>query len=453
MRAYIIIDLGFGDAGKGLLTDYLARENNADLVVRYNGGAQAAHNVVTPDGRHHTFAQFGSATFISGVRTYLSRYVVIHPTALLVEGTLLQGKGITDAFQRLRISDQAFVITPFHQAANRIREILRADARHGSCGVGVGETVADVILHGQEPVRAADLTQPNILRQKLQLIRQAKKTEMTALLGDVSHDTRLAREFSIFEHEDVIETWIASISPIHEMGLVAPDSLLSDWFQKTDTAIFEGAQGVLLDADHGFHPYTTWSNCTVDNALSLLNEHAPDAEVCKVGVLRAYAVRHGPGPLPTESTLLLPLIQEHNQQDDWQGSVRYGWFDAVLARYALKLVGGVENLAITHMDLLPKLNQWRGCNGYQQWEGMHQTHIDLDIKGRVLQNFLPQNHMSLEQRGAFTDVLMQVYPMMQSCSPSEREVLTSIGELLNRPVNLVSYGPTANDVYTSPTGK
>ena len=93
MRAYVVVDLGFGDAGKGLLTDFLTRHFNAGLVVRYNGGAQAGHNVVAPDGRQHTFSQFGSGTFIPGVKTYLSRHVGIHPGALLVEGDLLAAIG------------------------------------------------------------------------------------------------------------------------------------------------------------------------------------------------------------------------------------------------------------------------------------------------------------------------------------------------------------------------
>src|SRR5664279_3027640 len=102
MRAYIVLDLGFGDCGKGLLTDFLARRTSAGLVVRYNGGAQAGHNVVAPDGRHHTFSQFGSGTFIPGVKTYLSKYVLIHPGALLVEGNILEKLGVRDAFSRLR---------------------------------------------------------------------------------------------------------------------------------------------------------------------------------------------------------------------------------------------------------------------------------------------------------------------------------------------------------------
>ncbi|HEY7215209.1 MAG TPA: adenylosuccinate synthetase, partial [Thermoanaerobaculia bacterium] len=138
MRAFLLVDLGFGDAGKGLLTDFLVRRSGATVVVRYNGGAQAGHNVVTPDGRHHTFAQLGSGSFVAGVRTFLSRHVVVHPTALLAEAAALRAKGVGDALDRVRLSERALVITPFHQAAGRLRELARGAARHGSCGVGVG---------------------------------------------------------------------------------------------------------------------------------------------------------------------------------------------------------------------------------------------------------------------------------------------------------------------------
>ena len=105
--------------------------------------------------------------------------------------------------------------------------------------------------------------------------------------------------------------------------------------QQTETVIFEGAQGVLLDADDGFHPFTTWSRCTAENALELITEMAPGSNAYQIGVLRSYAVRHGPGPLPTETSVLASVVKEHNHTNEWQGAVRYGWFDAVLARYAL----------------------------------------------------------------------------------------------------------------------
>ena len=145
-RVSIVVDLGFGDAGKGLVTDALVRRDGAGLVVRYNGGAQAGHNVVTREGQHHTFAQFGAGSFVPGVRTFLAHPFVLHPTALLVEGDLLRARGVGDIFERLRVSERARVITPFHQAMNRLRELARGEARHGSCGVGVGETVQDLSL-------------------------------------------------------------------------------------------------------------------------------------------------------------------------------------------------------------------------------------------------------------------------------------------------------------------
>ncbi len=109
MRAYIVIDLGFGDAGKGLITDFLVRQTQAGVVVRYNGGAQAGHNVVTPEGVHHTFSQFGSGSFVPGVKTYLSKHMVIHPGALLVEGDVLTQKGVNDIFSRIKIDPQALL--------------------------------------------------------------------------------------------------------------------------------------------------------------------------------------------------------------------------------------------------------------------------------------------------------------------------------------------------------
>jgi adenylosuccinate synthase len=146
--AILIADLGYGDAGKGSIVDYLTRTTGAHTVVRYNGGAQAAHNVITPDGRHHTFAQFGSGTFVRGTRTHLSRFMMVHPLAMLAEERHLRSLGIPDVFHRVSIDREALVTTPFQQSANRLKEIGRGDGRHGSCGMGVGETMSDWLTHG-----------------------------------------------------------------------------------------------------------------------------------------------------------------------------------------------------------------------------------------------------------------------------------------------------------------
>src|SRR5207244_7502212 len=124
-KALLAIGLAFGDCGKGSIVDYLVRRERAHTVVRFNGGPQAGHNVVTPDGRHHTFSQFGSGTFITGVRTLLSRFMLIEPYALLNEAEHLRQIGLPDAMARLSIDARCPIITPAHQAANRLRDAGR----------------------------------------------------------------------------------------------------------------------------------------------------------------------------------------------------------------------------------------------------------------------------------------------------------------------------------------
>lgn len=433
MRAFIIIDLGFGDAGKGLLTDFLARQTGASLVVRYNGGAQAGHNVVTPDGRHHTFAQFGSASFIPGVHTFLTGDVVIHPTALLAEGNLLRLNGLPDIFDRLRISDRSLVITPFHQAANRIRELCRGPHRHGSCGVGVGEAVEEAQAHPHDAIRAGDLSQTGLMRRKLRSLQERKRIELKALVGNGALDLPLAREFSLFERTDVIDRWLTASAPLFALNLVCSDELLSDRLRESQTVIFEGAQGVLLDQDAGFHPYTTWSRTTGRNALEVLHELAPETQAVQIGVVRLHMVRHGPGPLPTEAAFPPSLIQDHNQTGEWQGAVRYGWFDAPLVRYALKVNRGVDALALTHVDTLARLDRWMVCPQY-------------DDGGEVETLLSESPPLSMDRRCDLTRKLMAVRPRLKSVLPDERQVLQQVETQLGQVVNLLSRGPAAGNV-------
>ena len=446
MRAYIILDLGFGDAGKGLLTDFLARHLEADLVVRYNGGAQAGHNVIAPDGRQHTFSQFGSGTFIPQVKTYLSKYVVIDPLALLVEGDTLEGEGVREAFARLRVSDQALVITPFQRAANRIRELARGANRHGSCGIGVGETFEDALTHPEICIRAGDLNHPSLLRRKSLAIRDLKRDQIISFCKEHSYNLAHAREFEAFEKDDLIDDWIRAITRISEFGMVVPDSVLEGWLRETDNVIFEGAQGALLDAEAGFHPHTTWSNCTAANAIELINDLAPGAQVQRVGVTRCYAVRHGAGPLPTETESLARLVSEHNQHNEWQGAVRYGWFDAVLMRYALSVIGRVDTLAVTHMDIIPRLDRWKYCQSYQEPYLSEDMSVNSTVSSGLLTDFHPHPGLSLTKRAAFTQTLSKAVPVMNSCSADEESVMQEIERMTGQQIGMLSYGPKAENV-------
>src|SRR5258708_6711171 len=132
--AYLVAGLGYGDEGKGATVDFLARNPGARLVVRYNGGAQAGHNVVTSDGRHHTFSQFGSGTFVSGVWTFLSRYMMVNPLNMMLEEEGLRGLGVRGAFKRTLVDARALVTTPFQSVVNKI--LLKVSGRNNSCGMG-----------------------------------------------------------------------------------------------------------------------------------------------------------------------------------------------------------------------------------------------------------------------------------------------------------------------------
>jgi adenylosuccinate synthase len=365
MNAILLTDLTFGDAGKGSLVDYLVRRENAHTVVRFNGGAQAAHNVILPDGRHHTFSQFGSGTFVPGVRTHLSHFMLFDPLALAAEERHLRSVGVHDAFARLSLDRNALVVTPFHRAANRLREIARGAARHGSCGMGIGETMADH-LERNLTLRAGDLLHPARLRKTLHRFQEAKRLlAATLVLPHSDSSGGLAgRELDLLQDEGASAD-IADLMEEVARKISIVDST-NDTLHAPGTVIFEGAQGVLLDEWHGFHPHTTWSTTTFANAETLLADARYRGTVRRIGALRAYLTRHGSGPFPTEEARLRALLPDfHNVLNDWQHDFRIGWLDLPLLQYSLDIVGGVSALAVTCLDKLAALPHWRVCVAYK----------------------------------------------------------------------------------------
>ncbi|MGN9843846.1 adenylosuccinate synthetase [Nonomuraea sp. H19] len=315
----IVVDLGYGDAGKGTVVDWLCATRDVRAVVRFNGGAQAGHNVVLADGRQHTFAQFGSGT-LRGVPTYLSRFVVVDPLALSAEAAHLARLGVPDPFALITVDRDALLATPYHIEAGRRRELARGEARHGSCGMGVGEVMAYALEHGPSAPRAGDA--PGVLERKLRVLREALGVQGPP-----------------------VEDCVAAYRAFGERVRLV-DSSFGDRLASSGPVVFEGAQGVLLDERWGFDPYTTWSTTTFDNAEELLG----GAGAVRLGVLRTYTTRHGPGPLVTEDPALA-LPEPHNTTGPWQGPFRLGHFDAVAHRYAAEAAGGVDALALTHLDV------------------------------------------------------------------------------------------------------
>ncbi len=332
-QAFAVIGLGFGDEGKGSVTDFLTRLHGAKLVVRFNGGCQAGHNVVLPDGTHHCFSQFGSGT-LAGAATHLAPGMLVEPFALIREAEILWHKLGHNPLETLTIDPECVITTPYHEEANKLREVLRGNAKHGSCGRGIGETRADE-LDGLA-LRVKDLGKPSAF----EILREIKRRQ----LGKFPERERrhLADKFGPMPFIEMTDHY-ANVRSEIKLGT------FEQAMQKTPgLVIFEGAQGVLLDEKHGFAPYNSWTDCTFGNVKKILGK----APFTRIGVLRAYATRHGAGPFPSEdSSLSFP--EPHNGHGKWQGCFRLGHLDAGLAIQALVAVGGIDELAITHLDRFP----------------------------------------------------------------------------------------------------
>lgn len=412
---YIVVDLGFGDAGKGTVVDWLcsrggtepATTGPATTVVRFNGGAQAGHNVVTADGRHHTFAQFGSGTFTAGVRTHLSRFMLVDPLALAAEAAHLASVGVPDALDRLTIDAGALLTTPYHAAANRARELARGRQRHGSCGMGIGETARYALDHPADAPRAGDCLDPATLVRKLGTLRD-----------------RLAIQTGTLDAPPVADVCQAYRAFADRVALT--DATFLSRLLGKGPVVFEGAQGVLLDEWHGFHPYTTWSTTTFANAETLLAEAGHAAT--RIGVVRSYQTRHGPGPFVTEDSSL-ELPEPHNAAGAWQGQFRAGHLDTVALRYAVEAAGGADALALTHLDTAARHPELRVCRGY-------------DIDGEKVTSLTVGPAGDLAAQEALTRRLQRARPVYDDAGGDWPQ---AVAAALGVPVALTSHGPRALD--------
>src|SRR6185436_14968905 len=238
----LTVDLGFGDAGKGSIVDFLTRAYDAHTVVRYNGGAQAGHRVVTPGPNpgEHVFAQFGSGT-LAGAATHLSRFMLLDPLAMVAEEQHLQALGVTDAFERTTIDERALVITPFQRAANRLKELARGDGRHGSCGMGIGETMIDYLEHGQRVLFAGDLRSLDLLRAKLHFLREINLAKIEALLPSLPDSDDATREQAPLLDPDWPGWLIEEYRAFAQQARIVPGAFLHSILRRPGTVIFEGA--------------------------------------------------------------------------------------------------------------------------------------------------------------------------------------------------------------------
>ena len=439
-QAFLTVDLGFGDAGKGSIVDFLTRTYEAHTVIRYNGGAQAGHRVVAiaNDGltrQEHVFAQFGAGT-LAGAATHLSRFMLLDPLAMMAEAAHLQSLGITDAFQRTTIDERAVVITPFQRAVNRLRELLRGADRHGSCGMGIGETAADRLAYGDQVLLAGDLVDRDRLYAKLAFLRTVNLAKVKPLRDQIAACEEAAPEMAWLLDPDWDEWLLDLYDDFSKQVQLVPGAYLSALLAQPGAVIFEGAQGVLLDEWVGFHPHTTWSTTTLANADQLLREANYCGQITRIGITRAYATRHGAGPFVTEDAALTQALPDAcNGMGAWQQGFRVGWLDLVMLRYALAVVGPLDYLAVTCLDRLADLAELKLCTHYQSDAG-------------PCDQILPSpTRNDLAYQAQLTARLYDCRPYLMTISNGEA-LVAHLTAALELPVGLLSIGPTAMDKIT-----
>lgn len=352
--ASVIIGAGFGDEGKGLLTDFRAARFGADCIVaRFNGGAQAGHTVVLPDGRRHVFSHFGSGT-LAGAATFLSKHFVSNP--LLFEREKIELEKLGAPAPRIFADQRGLVTTPDDMLINQWAEAARGAGKHGSCGIGFGETI-ERSLDERFRIRIIDLEDAEKLRVKLADIRQnwtpQRLTQLNVLKLTAEQTDLLA---AARLRDDFIR---AATEFYRSLQLARPDILTT-----AAHTIFEGAQGLLLDQDEGWFPHVTRSHTGLRNAVQLAAEAGFNRLDC-VYATRAYATRHGAGHLPHELPRqpFAKIEDATNTRNPHQDELRFGWLDldllgTVIARdferhRAATNIELTKQLAITCLDQLP----------------------------------------------------------------------------------------------------
>lgn len=357
-EAQAVIGANWGDEGKGLAVDRLAAEledsGAPTIVVRSNGGAQAGHGVARPEGGRHVFHHIGAGTF-TGAATHLSQFFVAHPMVLGAELADLEALGARP--RRITIDPRAPVTTPWDMAINQALEIQRAGGRHGSTGLGFGETI-----ERQEQgflLTAGDLWSPG-LELKLAQIRDGWLPSRLAELGIDPADSPLASILT--GATDLAPRFLEDCAAFRARVGLLEDAAIA----KGDSVIFEGAQGLQLDMDYGVFPHVTRSYTGLRNMVAIARE-AGIARISPLYMTRAYATRHGAGPLPHEAPGpdgigridWAKIVDLTNAPNDWQGTIREAPLDTDLLRatiardVALGRAAGIDidaGLGITCLD-------------------------------------------------------------------------------------------------------
>ncbi len=369
MSVAVVVGMQWGDEGKGKIIDLLAED--ADVIARYAGGHNAGHTIVF-DGNQHILHLIPSGIFHKNKLCVIGNGVVIDPPALVHEMKQLKDAGV-DLKDRLVISDRANIILPYHGTFDKEREISRDFEKIGTTGRGIGPSYADKIARAG--IRTCDYRDEDRLRQKLKSNYREKKTILKDFYGHDLPDCDSMFD-QLMEYQD---TFLNFLGDTHV--------LLREQIAQNKKILCEGAQGTMLDVDHGTYPFVTSSNASSGGACTGLG--IPPTQINRVvGVIKAYTTRVGEGPFPTE------LKEESGEKLRTEGREfgsttgrprRCGWFDAVVARYGVCL-NGINSIALTKIDVLDRFDTLQVCTGYK-YKGAVYEEMPADLN--VLENCEP----------------------------------------------------------------
>jgi adenylosuccinate synthase len=348
MANVVVVGSQWGDEGKGKIVDWLSEQ--ADIVVRFQGGHNAGHTLVI-DGVTYKLSLLPSGVVRPGKLSVIGNGVVIDPLALLEEIDRLKGQGVEVTPQNLRIAENATLILPLHQELDTIRESSNLLTRVGTTRRGIGPAYEDKV--GRRAIRVMDLADQPSLGRKIERL--------------LAHHNALRRGLGL--EEVAVETVQHHLESVASRVLPYVDSvwtLLDQKRREGRRILFEGAQGALLDVDHGTYPFVTSSN-TVAAQAATGSGLGPAAIGYVLGICKAYTTRVGEGPFPTEQANDIGrLIGQRGREF---GTVtgrprRCGWFDAVLVRQTVR-TSGINGLALTKLDVLDGLTELKVCVGYR----------------------------------------------------------------------------------------
>lgn len=324
MRVIAVVGANFGDEGKGRIVDQLASTAKSPVVVvRYNGGAQAGHTVVSPEGIEHIFGHFGSGTLV-GSDTYLSEFFIANPFIYVREIKDMEKKGIEPICY---VHPFTPLSTPFDMLINREVEKWRSGNRHGSCGYGVAETVHRLCSTPYKTFVQDALEDMQSFKKTVESIRD---TYLPRRLADVGIRKPTDWLVESMHSNGLLEQYYHNLNALLKNCQRKRTNTLSDY----ETVIFEGAQGLCLDERHRFFPHVTRSKTGLSNVNAICKKlRLGTIEV--VYVTRTYVTRHGAGPLPTEDTDLI-YEDKTNIENEWQGKLRFGCLDIDLLTESIK---------------------------------------------------------------------------------------------------------------------